>query len=428
MKKILPLSLLALSAAYMSAATPVSASLESATEIESNSNYNVRPFVKQTIQNSIKAADYSGETWTELGQGKYTPSAMSGCYGIPANQVDVVVYEAQGKPGLYKVVGVWPNLMDNSVLYVNAQDPEFVVVEDQNTGYVDNVDGITHICSYSDEALKAGKDKATILAESSEVNAYVEDGIIYFPAGCLGLRWPEAPEDSSYGTVASQWYYVYTRTAGMLILPGADYVDPWSEEVEGTMVENIICSSFNLQSTTYTVGVKKNFDTNTYLIRDAWRGVFDQIGGAGYESPSMEINASDPNNAVIELTETGINGGTDGAYQVLSYSAYFGDECPEENKITVTEDGGNTVITFPISSMLLYAPGTGKFYYASTADVSTITFPTIQQENSSIGDIIVDAEAEVEYYNLQGIRIDNPKSGQIVIKRQGNVVSKEFIR
>ena len=77
--------------------------------------------------------------------------------------------------------------------------------------------------------------------------------------------------------------------------------------------------------------------------------------------------------------------------------------------------------------MVLHATASGDYYYAGD-DVSTITFPTIQQENSSIGDIIVDAEAEVEYYNLQGIRIDNPKSGQIVIKRQGNVVSKEFIR
>lgn len=46
MRKSLLLSLFAICGAYMSAATPVSVSLESATEIESNSNYNVRPFVK----------------------------------------------------------------------------------------------------------------------------------------------------------------------------------------------------------------------------------------------------------------------------------------------------------------------------------------------------------------------------------------------
>ena len=158
---------------------------------------------------------------------------------------------------------------------------------------------------------------------------------------------------------------------------------------------------------------------------------FDQIGGEGQTSPSMEIDATDPSNLMITYTNTGINGGEAvGNYEVLSMSYwYFEDslDCPEEYKISVTEEGENTVITFPYHSMVLHASISGDYYYASE-DVSTITFPTIQQENSSIGDIIVDAESEVEYYNLQGIRIDNPKSGQIVIKRQGNVVSKEFIR
>lgn len=415
MKKILPLSLLALSAAYMSAATPVEASLE----VKSN-DIVVRTAVKGANRLSVKA-DYSNVSWTLLGDGQYSSSALATCYGGTNALVDVVVYEAEGQSGLYKVEGVWPDLVENGVLYVNASDPDFVVVEDQNTGLVDQVDGITHICSYSDEALKAGKDKATILAESSEVNAYVEDGIIYFPVGCLGLRWPEAPEDSSYGTVASQWYYNYTRTAGMLILPGADYVDPWSEEVEGTMVENILWDSFGVQPSTYNVGVKKNFDNGHYLIRDPWRGFYDQINGQGVESPSIEIDASNPNDCSIAFTPIGV-----ASYEILSFSYY--STAPDEQKITVTEDGANTVITFPIRSMLLFDPDSNNLYYLGNEDVSTITFPTIQQDNSSIGDIIVDAEAEVEYYNLQGIRIENPKAGQIVIKRQGNVVSKEFIR
>lgn len=414
MKKILPLSLLALSAAYMSAATPVEASLE----VKSN-DIVVRTAVKGANRLSVKA-DYSNVSWTLLGDGQYSSSALATCYGGTNALVDVVVYEAEGQSGLYKVEGVWPDLVENGVLYVNASDPDFVVVEDQNTGLVDQVDGITHICSYSDEALKAGKDKATILAESSEVNAYVEDGIIYFPVGCLGLRWPEAPEDSSYGTVASQWYYNYTRTAGMLILPGADYVDPWSEEVEGTMVENILWDSFGVQPSTYNVGVKKNFDNGHYLIRDPWRGFYDQINRQGVESPSIEIDASNPNDCSIAFTPIVAS------YEILSFSYY--STAPDEQKITVTEDGANTVITFPIRSMLIFDPDSNNLYYLGNEDVSTITFPTIQQDNSSIGDIIVDAEAEVEYYNLQGIRIDNPKAGQIVIKRQGNVVSKEFIR
>ena len=207
--------------------------------------------------------------------------------------------------------------------------------------------------------------------------------------------------------------------------------DGWSDAVEGVMVDNILCTGFGMQSATYNVQVKKNFETNSYLILDPWRGLYDQIGGEGQTSPSMEIDASDPNNILIPNTEIGVNGGEGvGNYELLSMSYFYymqSQPCPEESKITIADVGENTVITFPYRSMVLHASISGGYSYAGD-DVSTITFPTIQQENSSIGDIIVDAEAEVEYYNLQGIRIDNPKSGQIVIKRQGNVVSKEFIR
>lgn len=36
--------------------------------------------------------------------------------------------------------------------------------------------------------------------------------------------------------------------------------------------------------------------------------------------------------------------------------------------------------------------------------------------------------ADVEYYNLQGVRVDNPAAGQVVIRRQGNTVTKVVIR
>lgn len=37
-------------------------------------------------------------------------------------------------------------------------------------------------------------------------------------------------------------------------------------------------------------------------------------------------------------------------------------------------------------------------------------------------------EADVEYFTVQGIRVANPEPGQIVIKRQGNVVTKEIVK
>ena len=432
MKKFYFFSLLAISAASMSAA-PVEASLEKAKLVEVESNVTLRSAVKATAQDnniSIKVADYSGETWALLGDGKYADQALAACYGGKTDLIDVVVYEAEGKPGLYMVQGVWADVMgtDQAVLYINATDPDFVVVEEQSTGLQDNVDGITYIGSLSSEALSLGIDKATFLANFADRNAYVENGVIHFPVNCLGLKWPEAPADSKYGTDATAWYYSYAKTEGMLILPGADYVDPWSEVVEGTMVENIISPLFGMPTpAAYSVGVKKNHDTTTYVIIDPWNGFYSAQGWSG--SPNMEIDATDPNNAVIGLSSTGINGGTDGLYYVLSYSYNMEDpaECPEANRITITEEGENTVITFPYRSMLMYAATSGKVYYACP-DVSTITFKTITKEDNSVGDIIVDNDAKVEYFNLQGVRVENPAAGQLVIKRQGSVVTKEIIR
>lgn len=56
-------------------------------------------------------------------------------------------------------------------------------------------------------------------------------------------------------------------------------------------------------------------------------------------------------------------------------------------------------------------------------------FSKILPIESSVADIDIDnADTPVEYYNLQGVRIDNPATGTIVIRRQGNNVTKMQVR
>ena len=43
---------------------------------------------------------------------------------------------------------------------------------------------------------------------------------------------------------------------------------------------------------------------------------------------------------------------------------------------------------------------------------------------NSVADDTVDADAPVEYFNLQGIRVANPSKGSLVIRRQGTKVTK----
>ena len=47
--------------------------------------------------------------------------------------------------------------------------------------------------------------------------------------------------------------------------------------------------------------------------------------------------------------------------------------------------------------------------------------------NTAVTNVAVDANAPVEYYNLQGFRVANPEQGRIYIKRQGSVASKVIL-
>lgn len=52
---------------------------------------------------------------------------------------------------------------------------------------------------------------------------------------------------------------------------------------------------------------------------------------------------------------------------------------------------------------------------------------TIQTINTGVESVSIDNDSAVEYFNMQGIRIDNPADGQMVIRRQGgkaNVIMK----
>lgn len=61
---------------------------------------------------------------------------------------------------------------------------------------------------------------------------------------------------------------------------------------------------------------------------------------------------------------------------------------------------------------------------AETA-VKTVTVTGI---STSVVDVIADDEnAPVEYFNLQGVRVENPAAGGLYIKRQGSKVTKVIL-
>ena len=108
---------------------------------------------------------------------------------------------------------------------------------------------------------------------------------------------------------------------------------------------------------------------------------------------------------------------------------------PEGNPIKMVEFtgagiGNLSVDGTPVENMTWTSEaGVAKFVATAVAEQETkngrVDFKTIgvTLEKSGVMNIELDLNAPVEYYNLQGVRVENPANG-LYIRRQGNNVSK----
>lgn len=178
-------------------------------------------FVTEIVYDETVVPDPE-RTWTLLeGKGQYAASVMVDYYGADAEPVDVDVYECDQEPGLYKFVGVWPDMMEGGEIIIDATDPNFVIIPVQNTGIIDTVDGPTYIASYTAFNAEDEEAKADMIEYAPEYVITMKDGVITIPLESMFVAWPEAPADSEYETDPEAWYYGNPETAGAAALPGS---------------------------------------------------------------------------------------------------------------------------------------------------------------------------------------------------------------
>jgi uncharacterized protein YdeI (BOF family) len=104
------------------------------------------------------------------------------------------------------------------------------------------------------------------------------------------------------------------------------------------------------------------------------------------------------------------------------------------DKIELTKLSGNFAMT-PDSGTLadgVWTPGETAaskvvFTVTATTRIATMNVVYTAGENSVSSVAVDNANAPVEYYNLQGVRVNNPTTGLYIVK-QGNKVSKQLIR
>lgn len=427
MKKIYTLLLGALVAGTATAALPT-ASIKNAESVNKAMEVRTRAVEGTMHKAPAKASEYDSYTWVNIGTGHFLDSVVESTYGETPKTVEVTVLEAQEAPGVYKLMGVWPTLVSNGSLIIDATDPNFVMVPAQYTGIDDTEDGMTYIASINAVYYAEGYTAEEISTQMPDlIPALDENNTIQFPATCMVLNWPDAPSDSKWNTDPNQWYYG-SEDPGYLVLPGGEYVDPWTLAENGEFVENIVSYLFSLPERTEAtaLNVYYNETSKEIKVEDPFRALYDDLGLSAYTSPEMILDVTNPENVLIELQSTGIQDPNVGTLGYFSESWYYenyaeiGDVWDDSLTISMSEDNdGNCIITIPYHATSIFAAGTGDFYYGS-GYVSTISFT---KKSTGVSNIAASENGEAVYYNLQGVRVNNPSKG-IVIRVQDGKASK----
>lgn len=113
------------------------------------------------------------------------------------------------------------------------------------------------------------------------------------------------------------------------------------------------------------------------------------------------------------------------------YNVYDYSNCPtyiyfDNIAYNVSPDGGDDTVTGDAYITCHNYYDMSLIGHLSIANI-TITIPkTLTETNAGIENVtaVEDSLAQPLYYNLQGMRVDNPKPGTLIIEKKGNIVRK----
>ena len=188
-------------------------------------------------------------------------------------------------------------------------------------------------------------------------------------------------------------------------------------------------------------------DDNRFLLRDPY-GPKTQFGKLGYNLKAREgyiiFNISDPEYVVFEpfiyaCTIKDWEENTSGeSFEIYPYNHegsrfYLFDNQTDEfllnglNGSSVFSPGNHVIEV----RNAMYGRTDGDNFLTNRfhLDYDRTGYIVLPNDYNGVDDIIDDSVvSSVEYYDLQGSRIQNPAKGQIVIVKRGNKISKEIVR
>lgn len=214
----------------------------------------------------------------------------------------------------------------------------------------------------------------------------------------------------------------------------------------GTVLDNSVQSVISLGNE-FSITLIDDIGEMTYVMttNQGAQNMEDEVGVsvngstvtiynfAGLGNVPMEINTTDKT-----LTATNVQ-----LTNITKYKAFLSEaDAEQENaagtkkyvlKSTYDVANGKTTISVPDWNAFYYSFGADNAYCWPMSNTE-INFDIDLEALANAGvegiaaDAEFDANAPVEYFNLQGIRVATPEAGQFLIKRQGKKVEKVVVR
>lgn len=372
-----------------------------AAEIEAVATAHKLPEVKNVHRISAPAADvcdmYDIEfiSFDETGKdvAQYTGS-------ITVNEFVDGLLEVVGFIGDYPIYGEYNE--ETGVLALEPDDLDTIKFQDGTVATV-----AFDVLSFDSEGYFIQPDIATY-------NLTFNGEGFDVPQDCfLGIIAKDPETEESLGVL--DFYYNLTITSA-----------PWENAGTGVFVDGIFGRWTQDGSLEYEIDVHQ-LATDPTQIR--LYNYFADYGGKG----SLYLDITDPERIVMPYQESGITLWAEvGEFYLASVSALYdqnGNPAPtlEGQRIINT----NNVIDFEAKSIYFQAPkatdeeiDVNSFYIFGTPTASKLTLPT--DFNAGIGNVNAATTDKVEYFNLQGIRIENPTHG-LYIRRAGKKVEKVIL-
>lgn len=417
---------------------------------------------------AMKAAQakiVGSDEWEEFGTGQMTDFIIYETWGLAQIQDEPAVFEVEIEKsltteGLYRIAEPYKNYEIPSELapYLGYDEelvtPMYIVVEDESFLVLDFMPGFYDADGEYGIVTQLGDNYPDYSV--SFIASYYPDGVGTYDNGILTYPATFVYNNKTYynfmlwiGSESDGYYAANYYGQFRIEFPGAgEEVDPnegWTSLGNATFIDPWVMPGFgeNQYDYPWEVELQQNIeDANIYRLVDPYRAEgcpFADYNSSTAKHGYIQFNVSDPDHVYFYIVDAGFGNTGAGITKLYCYNAlglyvgYYGYE-PEDIVEILGDDIPYTTFSDGVIT-LGYNEELGEYdaafgiqgnvyagYIWTSGDMTgSITFPEM---NGSAVRSIESSNAPIEYFNVNGQRVSNPAAGQLVIRRQGEKVSK----